>query len=93
MIAESSIPPSLTPIFTKPGVKPKASQHQGKILEVVYDWFGDLQGFVLKECCGEQRFFECCERSAGDRGRASSRSVLITCDSGSAERSTRQHVT
>ena len=40
--------------------------------EVVYDCFGDLKGFELKECCGEQHFFESHERSLGDL-------VLRTC--------------
>jgi hypothetical protein len=60
-----SVEPSLTPIFSKPG-KPKFTEFRGKVHEVVYDCFGDPKGFVLKECCGERRFFESCERSLGD---------------------------
>jgi hypothetical protein len=60
----NEIEPSLTPIFTSVP-KPQYVEYRGKVHEAVYDCFGDLKGFVLKECCGEKRFFESCERSLG----------------------------
>jgi hypothetical protein len=61
----TSVEPSLTPIFIRPG-KPEFTEFRGKVREVVYDCFGDLKGFVLNECCGEHRFFESHERSLGN---------------------------
>jgi hypothetical protein len=55
----SGIPSQLhLPVQTK-------KEHRGKIREVVYDCFGDLQGFVLEDCC-KQRFFASCEEAIGE---------------------------
>jgi hypothetical protein len=36
--------------------------YTGKICEIIYDCYGDFEGFVL-DLCPEQRFFKCKERS------------------------------
>jgi hypothetical protein len=61
----NQIEPSLTPIF-KQAPKPKFVEYQGKVREVVFDCFGDPKGFVLRQCCGEERFFEARERSLSE---------------------------
>jgi len=59
----NQIGPSLMPIF-KP--EPKYVEYQGRVCEIIFDCFGDLKGFVLVQCCGEERRFECCQRSLGE---------------------------
>src|SRR5262249_52488957 len=61
----STIEPSLTPIF-KPVPRQKYVEYRGKVHEALYDCFGDFKGFVLTECCGEERFFKSCERSLAE---------------------------
>jgi len=39
--------------------------HSGKVCEIVYDCFGDLQGFVLETCSGKQ-YIVSHERCIGD---------------------------
>jgi len=36
-----------------------AKTHRGRVEEVIYDCFGDLEGFVLAGCCSEHEVFEC----------------------------------
>lgn len=33
-------------------------EYTGKVLEVIYDCFGDFEGFVLVQCCGSPRTFQ-----------------------------------
>lgn len=40
--------------------------YTGKVVEVIYDCFGDLEGFVLGECCTAARVFKTRERAIGD---------------------------
>jgi hypothetical protein len=40
-----------------PGRRP--ATHSGRIEEVIYDCFGDLEGFVLAGCCDGRELFEC----------------------------------
>ena len=39
--------------------------HRGRVEEVIYDCFGDLEGFVLAGCCTEREVFECREPGLG----------------------------
>ncbi len=62
----NSIPPSLGGY--RPGIPQPGEQHAkftGKICEVVFDCFGDFNGFVLEDCC-ERRAFESRARDIGD---------------------------
>ena len=43
----------------------KLEKFTGKICKVVFDCFGDFNGFVLEDCC-EHRAFESREREIGD---------------------------
>lgn len=45
-----------------PGDRPDGDGHRGKICDLVYDCFGDFEGFVL-ESCDRRWFFRSCERS------------------------------
>ena len=45
----------------KPGRVPGVSTHTGKIRELVYDCFGDFEGFILDDC-GRERLFKSCEK-------------------------------
>jgi hypothetical protein len=44
-----------------PGGRPTGTGQRGKIRELVYDCFGDFEGFVLETCDG-RTFFRTCER-------------------------------
>lgn len=46
----------------KPGRVPGVSAHTGKIREVIYDCFGDFEGFILDDC-GRERVFKSCEKA------------------------------
>ena len=35
------------------------AEYRGKVCEVLFDCFGDFEGFVLESCCGIQRFATC----------------------------------
>jgi hypothetical protein len=37
-------------------------EHTGKIVEIVYDCQGRMEGFVLSECCQDQHVFRTCDR-------------------------------
>jgi hypothetical protein len=41
------------------------AMHRGRVEEVIYDCFGDLEGFVLAGCCTEREVFECREPGLG----------------------------
>ena len=61
----NTIPPSLSgaPI-TVIGEKETRS-YTGKVCEVIYDCFGDFEGFVLESCC-ERHSFKVCEKGIGE---------------------------
>jgi hypothetical protein len=61
----NAIPPSLSgaPI-TAIGEK-ETKSYTGKVCEVIYDCFGDFEGFVLESCC-ERHSFKSCERGIGE---------------------------
>lgn len=40
--------------------------YNGKVCEVIYDCFGDFEGFVLSTCCSEKRLFKSYEKSIGE---------------------------
>jgi hypothetical protein len=63
----NSIPPSVNgaPIKVITGKEPTVS-YTGKVCEIIYDCFGDFEGFVLDSCCGEKRRFKSCERTLGE---------------------------
>lgn len=46
----------------KPLPRPERQSYTGKICQIIYDCFGDFEGFVL-DLCPEERFFKCKERS------------------------------
>lgn len=61
-----AIPPSLT------GAPPSLHhpcehlrEYTGKVIEIIYDCYGDLEGFVLGDCC-ERHLFKTRECSIGD---------------------------
>jgi hypothetical protein len=61
-----SIPPSLQ---GAPVEKPKScaalEEFVGKVIEVIYDCFGEFEGFEIGDCC-ERRFFRSRERRIGE---------------------------
>jgi hypothetical protein len=65
----SSIPPSL---YGWPGVSgkrphPAGAKHcTGKVAEVIFDCFGDFEGFVMTGCCSGRHRFKCRERAVGE---------------------------
>lgn len=63
----NAVPPSLggyQPGTGEPGHKDH-EKFSGKVCEVIYDCFGDFQGFVLCTC-EERHEFRACERAMGD---------------------------
>ncbi|MGH9202360.1 MAG: hypothetical protein ACRD2A_14120, partial [Vicinamibacterales bacterium] len=56
---------------TEPGEQPEPGRpadvgsQRGKVRELVYDCFGDFEGFVLESCTGRW-FYRSCERSLED---------------------------
>ena len=40
--------------------KPDAESFEGKVVQVIYDCFGDFKAFVLEDCRGKKAF-SCCE--------------------------------
>ncbi len=64
-----AIPPSPTgaplPHEHRPGEKEMVLEFCGKVSQVIYDCFGDLVGFTLKDC-EKQRFFKVHERAVGE---------------------------
>ena len=37
-------------------------EHNGRIVEIVYDCHGRMEGFVLRECCEDEHVFRACDR-------------------------------
>ncbi len=50
-----------------PGAADKDSEHcfTGKVCEVMYNCFGNFEGFVLATCC-DNHLFKCCENAIGE---------------------------
>jgi hypothetical protein len=61
------IPPSPdgAPILVKPGLR-EVVIHRGKVCEVVYDCFGDFEGFALESCCDEKIHFKTRRHAIGE---------------------------
>ena len=60
----AEIQPSLQGVPVKDAVKGK-HEYTGKICEVLYDCFGDFEGFVLTACCTERHVFKSREVAIG----------------------------
>jgi hypothetical protein len=61
-------PDAIGPSLTGPAGKFRAegARFRGKVCEVVFDCFGDLEGFVLEACGRERRPYRCRERALAD---------------------------
>jgi hypothetical protein len=69
----TAIPPTLEGIPPK-GVPGKDGRvHTGKVCEVLYDCFGDFDGFVLEACCNERHVFRSRQAGIGNV-------VLLACE-------------
>lgn len=66
-----AIPPSALGAPGSAAGKPEFPSYTGKICEVIYDCFGDFEGFVLESCC-ELCSFRACEKSIAEL-------VLLAC--------------
>ena len=60
----AEIPPTLQGIPGKSAVSDK-HVHSGKVCEVLYDCFGDFEGFVLTACCSQRHVLRSREVSIG----------------------------
>ncbi|MBB5059405.1 hypothetical protein HDF16_004131 [Granulicella aggregans] len=60
----SSIPPNVNGVPVKKQLQEPEHRHEfkGKVCEIIYNCFGDFEGFVLSECCSGSRTFKTCER-------------------------------
>ncbi len=52
----ASIEPSPNGVPPEGHGKPSEHEYTGKVCEVLFDCFGDFEGFVLSDCCGTRRF-------------------------------------
>lgn len=57
------IPPSVKGYLPAPGEEQEyhAIEFNGKVCQVIYNCFGEFEGFILKECC-EEHYFKTCEK-------------------------------
>jgi hypothetical protein len=65
----SSIPPSLNGWRGGPGKGPHPAGEKhctGKVVEVIFDCFGDFEGFVVAGCCCGRHHFRSRERAVGE---------------------------
>jgi hypothetical protein len=65
----SSIPPSLNGWPVGPGkpVHLAGEKHCiGKVVEVIFDCFGDFEGFVMEGCCSRRHGFKSREKAVGE---------------------------
>jgi len=62
----ASINPSQTGIPVKIKGPVEYGAYSGKVSEVIYDCFGEFEGFVLWTCCSEKRLFKSREKSIGE---------------------------
>jgi hypothetical protein len=60
------IKPSLTGVISVTVPEHKHTQYTGKVCEVIYNCFGEFEGFMLEKCCQEHRIFQSRERSIGE---------------------------
>lgn len=60
------IPPTLQGIPAKLKGHEKETRHEGKIAEVIFDCFGDFEGFVLRTCCSKQVLLRSREKAIGE---------------------------
>jgi hypothetical protein len=58
------IEPSLQGVPVKEGIE-RTHRYTGKICEVLYDCFGDFEGFVLLSCCTERHVFRSRKKGIG----------------------------
>ncbi|MDP9175378.1 MAG: hypothetical protein M3O30_16170 [Planctomycetota bacterium] len=61
----NSIPPSLSGAPINVIEKEESRACTGKVCEVIYDCFGDFEGFVI-ESCSDRHVFKSCEKGIGD---------------------------
>jgi hypothetical protein len=61
----NSIPPSVTGAPIKVIGGKHTTSYSGKICEIIYDCFGDFEGFILDCCCSEGRLFKSREKTLG----------------------------
>jgi len=60
----SAIGPSLDGVVPS-DLKPKRQEHTGKVVEILYDCFGQLEGFVLVGCCAKKHLIPSREPAVG----------------------------
>jgi Zn-dependent metalloprotease len=61
--ADTEYRPGLCDVPEHPGMSCNpVGRHEGKVSEILYDCFGDFEGFILNECPGE-RCFKCKEKA------------------------------
>lgn len=61
----NAIPPSLSGAPITVIGKRETRSYTGKICEVIYNCFGDFEGFVIESCC-ERHSFKSCEKGIGE---------------------------
>jgi hypothetical protein len=63
-----AIPPSVqgAPVHPEPGHERHVVEYTGRVTEVIYDCFGEIEAFVLNDCCGEPRTIRTRERGIGE---------------------------
>jgi hypothetical protein len=61
----NAIPPSLSGAPITVIDQRETRSYTGKICEVIYDCFGDFEGFVIESCC-ESHSFKSCEKGIGE---------------------------
>jgi len=61
----NAIPPSLSGAPTTVIGEKETKSYTGKVCEVIYDCFGDFEGFVLESCC-ERHSFKSCEKGIAE---------------------------
>lgn len=62
----NAIPPSVAGAPLKVITAKDTTSYTGKICEIMYDCFGDFEGFMLDSCCSESRLFKSHEKTLGE---------------------------
>jgi hypothetical protein len=64
----TKIEPSPDGVRTRPELPRPGDleEHAGKVCEVLFDCFGDFEGFVLEGCCTDRHVFRSRERATGE---------------------------
>ena len=57
--------PNGAPILVKVGLRDIVT-YKGKVCEVMYDCFGDFEGFALERCCAERIYFKSRQHAIGE---------------------------